>query len=181
MHNISNTLSVIALTDYIGIDREKLPNALASFTGVKRRQEVRGEKNGIIILDDFAHHPTAVEKTIEAVKGKYRGRRIVAVFEPRSNSSRRGVFQEMYSMAFDMADMAFIPEPPLMEKVPPYNRFSSQGLVEALKKRGLNAFYGENTERLIELILSNIHKGDVVLIMSNGSFDNIHDRLLKKI
>ncbi|MBN1906620.1 MAG: UDP-N-acetylmuramate:L-alanyl-gamma-D-glutamyl-meso-diaminopimelate ligase [Deltaproteobacteria bacterium] len=180
-HNIANILSVIALADYIGIDREKLPRALASFSGVKRRQEVRGEKNGIIVLDDFAHHPTAVEKTIEAVKGKYKGRRIIAVFEPRSNSSRRGVFQEMYSLVFDMADMVFIPEPPLMEKVPADNRFSSKGLVDALKQRGVNAFYGENTDRLIDLILSNIHKGDVVLIMSNGAFDNIHDRLLKKI
>lgn len=179
-HNISNTLSVIALTDYIGIKPEKLPAAIVSFSGVKRRQEVRGEVNGILVLDDFAHHPTAVEKTIEAVKGKYMGRRIVAVFEPRSNSSRRGVFQEMYSRAFDKADMVFIPEPPLMEKVPADNRFSSQGLVEALKKRGINAFYGENTDRLIDLILSNTGKGDVILIMSNGSFDNIHDRLLKK-
>ncbi len=179
-HNISNTLSVIALTDYIGIKPEKLPAAIVSFSGVKRRQEVRGEVNGILVLDDFAHHPTAVEKTIEAVKGKYMGRRIVAVFEPRSNSSRRGVFQEMYSRAFDKADMVFIPEPPLMEKVPADNRFSSQGLVEALKQRGINAFYGENTDRLIDLILSNTCRGDVILIMSNGSFDNIHDRLLKK-
>ncbi len=180
-HNIANTLSVIALTDYIGIDPKKLPPAIASFKGVKRRQEVRGEVNGILVLDDFAHHPTAVEKTIEAVKGKYRGRRIIAVFEPRSNSSRRGVFQEMYSLVFDKADMVFIPEPPLMEKVPLDNRFSSRGLVETLKNRGINAFYGENTERLIDLILSNIRKGDVILIMSNGAFDNIHDRLLKKI
>jgi UDP-N-acetylmuramate: L-alanyl-gamma-D-glutamyl-meso-diaminopimelate ligase len=180
-HNISNILSVIALTDFIGIDSKKLPAAIASFMGVKRRQEVRGEKNGILVLDDFAHHPTAVEKTIEAVKGKYMARRIVAVFEPRSNSSRRGVFQEMYSRAFDGADMVFIPEPPLMEKVPADNRFSSKGLVEALKQRGINAFYGENTDRLIDMILSNTGKGDVILIMSNGAFDNIHDRLLKKI
>ncbi|NLD39518.1 MAG: UDP-N-acetylmuramate:L-alanyl-gamma-D-glutamyl-meso-diaminopimelate ligase [Desulfatiglans sp.] len=180
-HNISNTLSVIALTDHIGIKPIKLPAAIASFSGVKRRQEIRGEKNGILVLDDFAHHPTAVEKTIEAVKEKYMGRRIIAVFEPRSNSSRRGVFQEMYSRAFDKADMVFIPEPPLMEKVPIDNRFSSQGLVEAMKKRGINAFYGENTDRLIELILSNTGKGDVILIMSNGAFDNIHDRVLKKI
>lgn len=180
-HNIANTLSAVAMTDYVGIKPEQLPSMVASFRGVKRRQEIRGEVNGILVLDDFAHHPTAVEKTIEAVKGRYMGRRIVAVFEPRSNSSRRGVFQEMYSLVFDMADMVFIPEPPLMEKVPLDDRFSSKGLVEALKNRGVNAFYGENTEALIDLIISKTSQGDVILIMSNGSFDNIHDRLLKKI
>lgn len=138
-------------------------------------------EKGILVLDDFAHHPTAVEKTIEAVKGKYSGRRLIAVFEPRSNSSRRGIFQERYSRAFDLADLVFIPEPPMMEKVPEDDRFSSTGLVDELKGRGINAFYGKTTEQLLNMILSNVTSGDVVLIMSNGSFDNIHEKLLLKL
>lgn len=180
-HNISNILSVVALSGFIGIPPEKIPEAIESFKGVKRRQEIRGEEKGILVLDDFAHHPTAVEKTIEAVKGKYRERRLAAVFEPRSNSSRRGIFQERYSRAFDQADLVFIPEPPMMEKVPSGDRFSSKGLVEDLKSRGINAFYGETTEQLLNMILSKVAKGDVVLIMSNGSFDNIHERLLNRL
>ena len=180
-HNISNILSIVALSAYVGIPPEKIPAAIGSFRGVKRRQEIRGEENGVLVLDDFAHHPTAVEKTIDAVKGKYSDRRLVAVFEPRSNSSRRGIFQERYGMAFDRADLVFIPEPPMMDKVPAGDRFSSTGLVEELKARSINAFYGETTEKLLEKLLANILPGDVVLIMSNGSFDNIHERLLKKI
>ncbi len=180
-HNISNILSTVALSDYIGIPPEKIPAAIGSFRGVKRRQEIRGEENGILVLDDFAHHPTAVEKTIEAVKGKYENRRLVAVFEPRSNSSRRGIFQERYGRAFDLADLVFIPEPPMMEKVPADDRFSSTGLVAGLKGRGVNAFYGETTDKLLDMILSRVLPGDVVLIMSNGAFDNIHEKLLRNL
>ena len=93
-HNISNLLSAIALSDHLGVDIPALSDALRSFGGVKRRQEIRGEKGGILVIDDFAHHPTAVEKTIKSVKEKYRDRRLIAVFEPRSNSSRRNVFQD---------------------------------------------------------------------------------------
>ena len=180
-HNISNILSTVALSSFIGIPPEKVPGAIGSFRGVKRRQEIKGEENGVLVLDDFAHHPTAVEKTIEAVKGRYKGRRLIAVFEPRSNSSRRSIFQKRYGEAFDLADLVFIPEPPLMEKVPVDDRFSSANLVEVLKGRGINAFYCNTTEQLLDMILSNILTGDIVLIMSNGSFDNIHEKLLKKI
>lgn len=180
-HNISNILSTIALSEFIGIPPEKIPKAIGSFEGVKRRQEIRGEEGGVLVLDDFAHHPTAVEKTIEAVKGKYSSRRLVAVFEPRSNSSRRNIFQDRYSRAFDMADLVFIPEPPMMEKVPEDDRFSSIDLVNALKESNINAFYSKTTDLLLESIMANIVTGDVVLIMSNGAFDNIHEKLLKKI
>ena len=180
-HNISNILSTVALSDFIDIPTEKVPSAIGSFKGVKRRQEVRGEEKGILVLDDFAHHPTAVQKTIEAVKGRYEGRRVIAVFEPRSNSSRRGIFQKRYSEAFDSADLVFIPEPPMMDKVPADDRFSSAGLVEELKGRGLNAFYGSSTDQLLEMIMTNAVSGDVVLIMSNGAFDDIHEKLLTKL
>ncbi len=180
-HNISNILSVVVLSQYLKVDPSVLAEALSGFLGVKRRQEIKGEKRGILILDDFAHHPTAVEKTIRAVKKKYKDRRLIAAFEPRSNSSRRNVFQQRYSEVFDEADMIFIPEPPMMEKVPPGERFSSQKLVESLGKRGLKAIYSADTDHLIDAIVRIARKGDIILVMSNGSFDNIHARLLERL
>lgn len=180
-HNISNLLSAIALSEFLNIDSVFLSSALIDFKGVKRRQEIRGEKNGIMVLDDFAHHPTAVEKTVAAVKERYKNRRLIAVFEPRSNSSRRNIFQERYSTAFDKADLIFIPEPPMMDKIPLDERFSSSRLVDELKAKGLDAFYSLDTDSLLEGIISNTEEGDIILIMSNGSFDNLHERLLKKL
>ena len=140
-----------------------------------------GEKNGILILDDFAHHPTAVRETIRAVREKYKDRRLIAVFEPRSNSSRRNIFQDTYARAFDMAHVTMIPEPPLMEKIPETERFSSRRLVADLRERKRRAFYFENTDSLLEAMANTAKRGDVVLIMSNGGFDNIHQRLLKML
>jgi UDP-N-acetylmuramate: L-alanyl-gamma-D-glutamyl-meso-diaminopimelate ligase len=178
-YNISNLLSIVALAEHFNIDRSVLYNACMDFKGVKRRQEIRGEKRGILVLDDFAHHPTAVKKTIEAVKKRYDGRRLLAVFEPRSNSSRRNIFQEQYGLAFDKADLVFIPDPVLMEKIPTGERFSSEKLVESLNKRHVNARHFNDSQHLLDAVIREARKGDVILIMSNGSFDNIHDRLLE--
>ncbi|MFH0844567.1 MAG: UDP-N-acetylmuramate:L-alanyl-gamma-D-glutamyl-meso-diaminopimelate ligase [Pseudomonadota bacterium] len=180
-HNIGNLLSIVALSDFLEIDGKILAEAMKGFMGIRRRQEVRGEKKGILILDDFAHHPTAVRETLLAVKEKYVNRRLIAVFEPRSNSSRRNVFQGAYAAAFDNAELVFIPEPPLMEKIPPEERFSSAKLVEDLKKRGLKAIYAPDTDHLIHEILRSAREGDVILIMSNGSFDDLHDKLLNRL
>jgi len=180
-HNISNLLSTVTLSDFLKIDRSVLSEAVKGFRGIRRRQEVKGEKRGILVLDDFAHHPTAVRETIRAVKEKYRSRRLVAVFEPRSNSSRRNVFQQRYALSFDQADLALIPEPSLMEKIPPAERFSSKELVKELEKRGTKAFYCPDTNHLLDEIIRQVRKGDVVLIMSNGPFDNVPQRLLDRL
>ena len=180
-HNISNLLSVAALSHFLKIDRPHLQRAAEQFRGIKRRQEIKGEKAGILVLDDFAHHPTAVRETIQAVKERYGPRRLIAVFEPRSNSSRRNIFQQAYAGAFDRADMVFIPEPPLMEKIPPEERFSSSELVEDLRKRGQDAAYCPSTETLLHALIEKSRTGDVILIMSNGAFDNLPDRLLDRL
>jgi UDP-N-acetylmuramate: L-alanyl-gamma-D-glutamyl-meso-diaminopimelate ligase len=177
-HNVSNLLSAVALADFLSIDTSSILKALASFQGVKRRQEIKGEKKGVLVLDDFAHHPTAVRETIRAVREKYQGRRLITAFEPRSNSSRRKTFQHDYASSFDQADVILIPEPPLMEKIPRDQRFSSRELVGDLTKRGLDAHYFPETSLLLEAILRIGRKGDVVLIMSNGAFDNLAVRLL---
>jgi UDP-N-acetylmuramate: L-alanyl-gamma-D-glutamyl-meso-diaminopimelate ligase len=180
-HNVSNLLSTLPLSAFLGIETGDLLRGLETFQGVKRRQEVKGETKGVLVLDDFAHHPTAVRETLQAVKDKYRHRRLVAAFEPRSNSSRRNVFQEQYASSFGWADLILIPEPPMKEKIPAEQRFSSEALVEDLNRRGLNAFYFPDTALLLEDLLQQSRAGDVVLFMSNGSFDNLPEKLLKRL
>jgi UDP-N-acetylmuramate: L-alanyl-gamma-D-glutamyl-meso-diaminopimelate ligase len=180
-HNVSNLLSTLPLSVFLGIEPKNLLRSLETFEGVKRRQEVKGEAGGILVLDDFAHHPTAVRETIQAVREKYRHRRLVAAFEPRSNSSRRNVFQEQYASSFDRADLVLIPEPPMKEKIPVEQRFSSEGLAEDLKKRGLDASYFPDTALLLEELLRRSRAGDVILFMSNGSFDGLPGRMLARL
>lgn len=180
-HNISNLLSAVVLADFLGIPFHTLSDAVRGFKGVRRRQEVIGEREGVLVLDDFAHHPTAVRKTIEAVRDKYRARRTIAVFEPRSNTSRRKVFQELYSKSFNGADLVMIPEPPMMEKVPEGERFSSAGLVHDLADKGMKARYFPDTGALLNALVSEVREGDVVLFMSNGGFDNLPRRLFESL
>ncbi len=180
-HNISNALSAVVLAHGLGISMDDVAKALTTFKGVKRRQEILGEKKGIMVMDDFAHHPTAVKETICAVKGKYPHRRLVVIFEPRSNSSRRNIFQSQYADAFDSGDLMMIREPPMVEKIPPGERFSSRELIFQLTKKGLKAYAFEETDSLLRKLLSSIEKGDVILIMSNGGFDNLHQRLLESL
>ncbi len=177
-HNLCNLLAGIAVGHRLQIDLKSLQQATETFRGVRRRQEVRGVEDNIAVIDDFAHHPTAVQATIEAVKGFYGKRRLIAVFEPRTNSSRRNIFQTQYAASFDAADLIFIRQPPMLEKIPESERFSSERLVEDLQKRGLSAAYFPDTDTIIERLLRDAKPQDVVLIMSNGGFDHIHVRLL---
>ena len=177
-HNGLNALAAVAVADHIGISAAAAAEALESFEGVKRRQEIRGEKRGIVVMDDFAHHPTAVRETVDAVKSGYPGRRLIAVFEPRTNSSMRKVFQPVYPQAFDRADVICIRRPSMLEKIPEAERFSSEELVAELRRQGKTAAFFPDTEGIIDFIVNTGRSGDVVLIMSNGGFDNIHERLL---
>ncbi|MCP4666456.1 MAG: UDP-N-acetylmuramate:L-alanyl-gamma-D-glutamyl-meso-diaminopimelate ligase [Deltaproteobacteria bacterium] len=180
-HNIGNLLSAVVLADFLGVPSAVIAEAARDFRGVRRRQEILGEMGGILVLDDFAHHPTAVKETVDAVKEKYCDRRLIAVFEPRSNSSRRNIFQKQYASSFDKADLVMIPEPPLMENIPDGERFSSQRLAEDLEKKGLHVFAFPDTDPLLEALVREARDGDVILIMSNGAFDDLPSRLLKKL
>ena len=180
-HNLLNTLAVIAICNHIGIDHDTISSGLESFKGIKRRQEIRGVKNGVTVMDDFAHHPTAVRETIRAVRPFYSQGRVIAVFEPRTNTSMRNIFQHTYPFSFDGADLICIRKPPLLEKIPENERFSSEHLVQSLKKQGKDAHYFEDTEPIIQFLVKRTQPGDLVLIMSNGGFDNIHQRLLDSI
>ncbi len=178
MHNLKNTLAAVAVADSLKIPADRIAQALETFTGVRRRQEVRGEKNGVVVMDDFAHHPTAVKATLLAVKHHFQGSRVVAVFEPRTHSSMRSVFQHDYAGAFDAADRILIRKPSMLAKVPQGERFSSQQLVADLEQRGKAATHHDDTESIIADLTASSRAGDVILVMSNGGFDNIHERLL---
>jgi UDP-N-acetylmuramate: L-alanyl-gamma-D-glutamyl-meso-diaminopimelate ligase len=180
-HNLFNALPVIAIADHLGTPIEKISEALETFEGVKRRQQIRGQKNQITVMDDFAHHPTAVRETLEAVKSFYAQKRLIAVFEPRTNSSMRNVFQGIYSQSFDFADLICIRQPPLLKKIPVAERFSSEQLVADLKKRGKDAHFFADTDSIVEFLVHQAVSGDLILVMSNGSFDNIHEKLLEKL
>ncbi len=180
-HNALNSLAVIAILDRLGIDKKIIINGLQNFEGVKRRQEVRGVVDGITVIDDFAHHPTAVRETLGALKEAYDGRRLLAVFEPRTNSSRRRVFQKTYVESFDHADQVITKEPIALTNIPEEQRFSSRELTEDLVARGRDALYFGTTDEIIEYLGSNTREGDVIAILSNGGFDNIHERLLDKL
>ncbi len=180
-HNLLNTLAVIAACQNLDISMPTLMGGLEDFKGIRRRQEVRGIKRGITVMDDFAHHPTAVRETIRAVKPFTGEGRLIAVFEPRTNTSMRNVFQDVYPQSFDDADVICIRKPSLLEKIPEKQRFSSEKLVADLQKLGKNARYFPNTETIIDFLLKTAKSPDTILIMSNGGFDNIHKRLLKRL
>ncbi len=177
-HNLWNAISAIAVADTLGISLPEISTAMKTYEGVKRRQEIRGCKNGITVMDDFAHHPTAVRETVRAVKSFYTTGRIIAVFEPRTNSSMRRVFQDDYPLSFDGADLVCIRNPPLLHKIPVEERFSSELLVSDLKNRGINAHFFLDTDAIINFLIMAAKPEDLVLIMSNGGFDRIHERLL---
>ncbi len=180
-HNLCNLLAGIAIGEHLNISIEQISRALECFQGARRRQEIRGVKNDIVVIDDFAHHPTAVKATIQAVKSFYGLRRVIAVFEPRTNSSRRNIFQAVYATSFDAADMICIRQPPLLEKIAVDQRFSSEQLVNDLLARGKKAQYFSDTPAIIRFLVRETRPQDVVLIMSNGGFDNIHENLLAQL
>ncbi len=180
-HNISNILAAISIAYHVKIKPEIIAKAITTFEGVKRRLESIGSYKDILVIDDFAHHPTAVRETTKAVKSHYKNRRLVAVFEPRSNSSRRNIFQNAYATSFESADLVILPEPPRMEKIPLSERFSSIKLAANLNEQGIEAHYFPDNDLLLDGLLSLVRPGDVILIMSNGAFDNIQERLIERL
>jgi len=178
-HNLSNTMAMVALGNELGLGKGTIQQALKTFSGVRRRQEVRGEPGGVTVIDDYAHHPTAVKATLEALRPFYGSRRLWAIFEPRTNSSKRRVFQERYATAFDGANLVLIKEPPGLDRIEPEERLSAQQLVEDIVARGIEAHYFPDIDGMIPFILSRVESKDVLLVMSTGSFDNLIDRILQ--
>jgi UDP-N-acetylmuramate: L-alanyl-gamma-D-glutamyl-meso-diaminopimelate ligase len=180
-HNCLNSLAVTAVLHHIGVDKETIGCGLSGFRGVKRRQEVRGVKGGITVIDDFAHHPTAVRETLAGLKVAYEGHRLIAVFEPRTNSSRRAVFQNDYVSAFDSADAILIREPLPLENISADDHFSAEKLASDLRNRRLEAASFPSIIEILKHLHTFLKAGDVVAILSNGGFENIHVRLLEML
>ena len=180
--NIENALGALATVVTLGVRLDSAVAALAAFRGVKRRQELRGEERGVAVIDDFAHHPTAVRGSIAALRQRFPGRRIIAVFEPRTNTSRRAVFQDDYARAFDEADRVVVQavaEKPIYSATGPVTeRFSAEKLVADLSERRVSATCLPSVDEIVELLARECEPGDVVLCMSNGAFDDIWQRLL---
>jgi UDP-N-acetylmuramate: L-alanyl-gamma-D-glutamyl-meso-diaminopimelate ligase len=180
-HNCLNALAVAAVLHRTGVAPEVINQGLSMFGGIKRRQEVRGIINGITVIDDFAHHPTAVRETLNALKNAYPGQRLVTIFEPRTNSSRRSIFQQDYVDCFDASKLTLIREPVPLNNIPASDLFSAARLATDLQNRGLQAQSCPDTDTILDTILPILQPRDVVVILSNGGFDNIHARLLKKL
>jgi len=177
--NLLNCLAVIIAADAWGVSRERIKDALATFKNVKRRAEVRGESRGVVVIDDFAHHPTAVRETLRALRSRYSDRRLVAIFEPRSWSSRLAVFQQDYADAFAAADYVVIASVFDSQKVTEKGRaLDTNVLIEEISQQGKPAFALPNADEIVVHILPELHEGDVVAIMSNGGFGGIHEKIL---
>ncbi|MBC8208803.1 MAG: UDP-N-acetylmuramate:L-alanyl-gamma-D-glutamyl-meso-diaminopimelate ligase [Desulfobulbaceae bacterium] len=180
-HNCLNALAVTAALHHLGLSQAEINTGLSNFSGVKRRQEVRGKAAGVTVIDDFAHHPTAVRETLSALRAAYPGNRLICIFEPRTNSSRRSIFQQDYVNAFDAADMALIREPLPLDNIAPEEQFSSAQLSSDLRKRGIDATSFPDTNAILAELDQCLKPGDVAAIFSNGGFDNIHTRLLSQL
>ncbi len=180
-HNYANLTGAIAVIRLMGLDLKNACEKVSGFSGVKRRQELFGVKNDIEIYDDFAHHPTAVRKTLEGFRARFTGKRIIAVFEPRSNSSRRNIFEKEYSEAFDSADISILAEPFNKDVLDEKTRFSSQNVVKSLQNRGKDAHFIENADSIVKYICEIVKTGDIVIVMSNGDFGNLHKKLMENI
>ena len=178
--NVLNCLSVIIAADAWGVPAEQIKDALKTFQSVKRRMQVRGEERGVTVIDDFAHHPTAVRETLRALGEKYKGRRLVAVFEPRSATSRLAVFQADYASAFDRADYVVLSSVFAREKGSTYGRLldTDELTTDIAARRDRPALCLDGADQIVEHLAPVLREGDVVAVMSNGGFGGIHDKLL---
>jgi len=180
--NLLNCLAVIIAADAWGVTKEKIVRALASFQNVKRRAEVRGEERGIVVIDDFAHHPTAVRETLRALRTRYKDRRLIAVFEPRSWSSRLAVFQNDYANAFTAADYVVIADVFDSQKVTEKGRaLNTRELIDAISQQGKPALALPDADQIVAHLIPELQSGDVVAIMSNGGFGGIHEKILNEL
>jgi len=180
LHNVRNALAAMAIASEVGLDAAQIAAGFESFTGVKRRLEVVGIADGVTVYDDFAHHPTAVAETLAGVRAARPGARVWAVFEPRSASSCRRVFQDEFAQALAMADEVLV-APVFRSKLPEAEKLSVAQLVKDLESRSRSARSTASIDEIIETIVTEHRPGDLVVVMSNGGFGGIHSKLLRAL
>lgn len=180
-YNLANATAAFALAIEMGWPQEKIVKALESFRGVKRRQEIIGSPNDITIIEDFAHHPTAVAMTVDAVQEHFPKRRVYSVFEPRSAASRRKVFQDDYAEALSKAQHVLLAMPFNQTSIPEEDRFSSEELQRSLQKQNVTCDLFVSADDIANRLKELAKPGDVILIMSNGGFGGLYGKLLKEL
>src|SRR5213596_2975801 len=179
--NVHNAAMAAMAARFYDVPKAKIDNAFKTFAGIARRQELRGEARGVKVIDDFGHHPTAIAYTLEALRHRYRGSRLWAVFEPRSNTTRRAVFQQQLPDALKLADGGFIAQVAKLEQIPEEDRLNPERVVAAIAKAGRPAFYERNADAIVDRMVPMLRPNDVVAVFSNGGFDNIHEKLLARL
>ena len=180
-HNQHNAAAAVVCATELGVSREQIQRGFTTFTGIKRRMEVRGEAAGVTVLDDFAHHPTAIAETIRAIREKYPQRRLWALFEPRSNTTRRNVFQQELAESLSLADGVFISRVDRLQELGENERLNPEAIIKQLRSQGRVAEYSPNADEIVNRLVPNLHEDDVVAVFSNGKFDGIHDKLLARL
>ena len=179
--NVRNAAMAISAARFYGVSLDDIRKALASFQGIARRQEVRGEERGVKVIDDFGHHPTAIRETLRALRNRYPGSALWAVFEPRSNTTRRAVFQKELPEALKLADGVFISQIARLEQLPEGDRLNPAAVVESIAASGRPAFYEPDVAHILDRLVPMLKAQDVVVVFSNGGFDGIHGKLLEKL
>jgi len=179
--NIRNAAMAVSAAHFYGIPTAVIREALLAFKGIKRRQEVRGVVNGITIIDDFGHHPTAIRETLEGLAKQYVGARLWALFEPRSNTTRRDIFQQEFPKAFAAAHGVVIGEVNRASELAREERLDAERLVADLRQAGKHAFHEPSADRIIEQLHPLLQAGDVIVVLSNGAFDGLHGKLLSAL
>jgi UDP-N-acetylmuramate: L-alanyl-gamma-D-glutamyl-meso-diaminopimelate ligase len=181
-HNVWNTLAALGIGLELGHGLPGLIEGIQQFKGTKKRQEERGEANGVLVIDDYAHHPTAIRETLNALKARYDARRLWAVYEPKSNTARRNVHQAEYATAFGGADEVIIARPYQKEdRFGPDEALDVHRLVAEINANGTSACYQDGVQATLDHLLSAVQPGDVVAFMSGSGFGGIHDKLLTSL
>jgi UDP-N-acetylmuramate: L-alanyl-gamma-D-glutamyl-meso-diaminopimelate ligase len=180
-HNVLNAMAALIVAQGRGIAAVEIANALATFRSVKRRMDVQGEIGGVLVVDDFAHHPTAVKATIEAARGRWPGRRLWAILEPRSNSMRRKVFQDALPKALALGDRVILGGVFRAQQLGGENRLDPETVAESVRALGKDARVFPSSDAIAEHLAAEAKPADLLLIMSNGSFDGLCEKVLKKL
>ena len=181
-YNVRNAAMAITAARFVGVAPETIREAVAAFRSVKRRQEVRGvTARGITIVDDFGHHPTAIREAIAGMRKRFDGARLWAVFEPRSNTTRRRVFQEALPEALGQADGVCLAAVARADKLPEEERLDTDLLMKTLRDQGLPAFYEPDADAIVTRLEAEARDGDVIIVFSNGGFGGIHEKLLQNL
>ncbi|MDQ3118224.1 MAG: UDP-N-acetylmuramate:L-alanyl-gamma-D-glutamyl-meso-diaminopimelate ligase [Verrucomicrobiota bacterium] len=179
--NVRNAAMAVTAARFYGAATGKIREALTSFEGIARRQEVRGEAGGVKVIDDFGHHPTAIRQTLTALRHRYVGHRLWAIFEPRSNTTRRAIFQQQLPAALSLADGVFISQVARLEQIAEGERLNPESVVRAIADSGRPAFYELDVAHIVDRIVPLLKPDDVVVVFSNGGFDGIHEKILARL